>query len=94
MTTDSPRKRVAIFFASSTDHTRLLAEAEVHCWVVPSDNNNSSSRTQYVLVVNGIDLEMVKRGPQLHLTCLFVTSDQRATYGVKVVNRAVEDLLS
>ena len=94
MTTDSPRKRVAIFFASSTDHTRLLAEAEVHRWVVPPDNNNSTSRTQYVLVANGMDLEMVKQVPQLHLARLFVTSDQSTMYGAKVVNRTLGDLSS
>eukprot|EP00977_Amphora_coffeiformis_P016761 scaffold5296_cov163-Amphora_coffeaeformis.AAC.16 len=84
------------FFASSTDHTRLLAEAQVHRWVVPPDssnnnNNNASSSTQYVLAAHGMDLEMVKKVPQLHLARLFLTSDSGTMNGAKVVNRTLGD---
>lgn len=72
------------FFASSTDHTRLMANAEVHCL-----EHLSVKGKQYVLVAEGMDLEMVKKVPQLHLARLFLDHD--VMFGAKVVNRTLGD---
>jgi hypothetical protein len=69
------------FFASSTDFTRLLAEAEVHC--IPQDDGS----TQYVMAASGTDVEMVKKVPQLHLARLSVLD--KTLFGAKVVNRTL-----
>jgi hypothetical protein len=62
----APQRRP--FFASSTDHTRLLADAQVHR--LPTDPTNSNLQHQYVLVAAGMDLVMVQKVPQLHLARL------------------------
>jgi hypothetical protein len=71
------------FFASSTDHTQLLAEAEVHC--IPKD----AGMKQYVLTANGMDLDTVQKVPQLHLARLVL--DGKKIHGAKVVNRTLGD---
>lgn len=79
------------FFASSTDHTRLLNEAEVHRL---DDNNtiddSSGTVRQYVLVDYGMDVETVRKVPQLHLGRLFLL-DGKIIYGAKVVNETLGD---
>jgi hypothetical protein len=70
------------FFASSTDHTRLLAEADVHCI-------SKDGMKQYVLAANGMDLETVQEVPQLHLARLAL--DGKKIHGAKVVNRTLGD---
>ncbi|KAG7349229.1 hypothetical protein IV203_011826 [Nitzschia inconspicua] len=75
------------FFASSTDHTRLLQEAEVHCLVEEDDNETGINKRQYVLVDYGMDLATVKKVPQLHLGRLFLEGN--TIYGAKVVNRTL-----
>jgi hypothetical protein len=69
------------FFASSTDFTQLLAEAEVHCF--PQDDGSM----QYVMAASGTDVDMVKKVPQLHLARLFVLD--KTLFGAKVVNRTL-----
>jgi hypothetical protein len=69
------------FFASSTDHTQLLAESEVHC--IPQDDGS----TQYVMAASGIDVDTVKKVPQLHLARLSVLD--KTLFGAKVVNRTL-----
>jgi hypothetical protein len=69
------------FFASSTDFTRLLAEAEVHS--IPQDDGS----TQYVMAASGTDAATVKKVPQLHLARLFVLD--KTLFGAKVVNRTL-----
>jgi hypothetical protein len=69
------------FFASSTDFTRLLDEAEVHR--IPQDDGS----TQYVMAASGTDADMVKKVPQLHLARLFVLD--KTLFGAKVVNRTL-----
>lgn len=69
------------FFASSTDHTRLLKEAEVHCL----DQEDGSM--QYVMVAGGTDKGLVRKVPQLHLARLNLKD--RTLYGAKVVNRTL-----
>jgi hypothetical protein len=70
------------FFASSTDHTRLLAEADVHCI-------SKDGMKQYVLAANGMDLDTVQKVPQLHLARLAL--DGKKIHGAKVVNRTLGD---
>jgi hypothetical protein len=69
------------FFASSTDFTRLLDEAEVHR--IPQDDGS----TQYVMAASGTDVDMVRKVPQLHLARLFVLD--KTLFGAKVVNRTL-----
>ena len=69
------------FFASSTDHTRLLKEAKIHC--LPLDDG----KTQYVLAADGVAMDVVKKVPQLHLARVYL--DGSKIYGAKVVNRTL-----
>lgn len=69
------------FFASSTDHTTLLRDAEIHC--LPLDDG----KKQYVLAASGMEADMVKKVPQLHLSRLYL--DKSKIYGAKVVNRTL-----
>lgn len=81
------------FFASSTDHTRLLADAQVHRLEIDADT------LQYVLVASGTDIDLVQKVPQLHLARLFLSrgsgdadgdNNMGATmYGAKVINRTL-----
>jgi len=67
------RRQRRPFFASSTDHTRLLAEAEVHR--LPSSSAaKDDHHQQYVLAASGMDAAMVQKVPQLHLARLLVFS--------------------
>jgi len=68
------------FFASSTDHTQLLSNAEVH-------KLTTDGGYQLVLAAQGMDLDTIKKVPQLHLARLFVLND--TMYGAKVVNRTL-----
>lgn len=74
------------FFASSTDHTRLLHDAEVHRLPVAKDGVR-----QYVMASAGMDAAMVHKVPQLHLARLFV-EDNGTLYGAKVINRTLGSL--
>jgi hypothetical protein len=69
------------FFASSTDHTRLLAESEIHCLPL------SDGKRQYVLAAGGMELDVVKKVPQLHLARIYL--DGSKIYGAKVVNKTL-----
>lgn len=69
------------FFASSTDHTRLLKEAKIHC--LPLDDG----KKQYVLAADGVAMDVVKKVPQLHLARICL--DGSKIYGAKVVNRTL-----
>jgi len=72
------------FFASSTDHTRLLADSQVyrldgdadHCFL-------------YVLAAGGTDPELVRKVRPLHLARLLVDTKQNIMWGAKVVNRTL-----
>lgn len=72
------------FFASSTDHTRLVSEAQVHC--ISQDGNIQ----QFVLAADGVDLDTVKKVPQLHLARICL-QDGKKIFGAKVVNRTLGD---
>ena len=69
------------FFASSTDHTRLLKDAKIHC--LPLDGG----KKQYVLAPDSVGLDMVTKVPQLHLARIYL--DGSKIYGAKVVNRTL-----
>jgi hypothetical protein len=69
------------FFASSTDFTQLMAEAEVHR--IPQDDGS----TQYVMAASGMDVATVKKVPQLHLARLSVLD--KTLFGAKVVNKTL-----
>jgi hypothetical protein len=75
--------KVQSFFASSTDHTFLLHEAQVHRLLGPDKNC-----VQYVMAAVGIDMETVKKVPQLHLARILV-SDNRLLHSAKVINRTL-----
>jgi hypothetical protein len=69
------------FFASSTDHTKLLQEAQVH----RLDERGGMKR--YVMAAEGMDLETVKKVPQLHLARL--DRKDAIIFGAKVINRTL-----
>lgn len=70
------------FFASSTDHTRLLKEAAIHRF-----HENAQNRVTYILAASGADKKTVESVPHIHLARLFV-KDQ-TLYGAKVINRTL-----
>lgn len=72
------------FFASSTDHTRLLKESEIHC--LPQTRGNNL----YVLAAGGMDKDVVQKVPQLHLARIYL--DGNKIYGAKVVNKTLGDI--
>jgi hypothetical protein len=61
----------------------LLKDAEVHRL------DGDDGQHQYVLVDYGMDLETVRKVPQLHLGRLF--RDGKTIYGAKVVNKTLGD---
>jgi len=65
------------FFASSTDHTSLLQESQVH----------RLGNHLYVMAAAGMDAATVQKVPQLHLARLLV--DNEVIHGAKVVNRSL-----
>jgi hypothetical protein len=75
------------FFASSTDHTKLLKEAKIHCI---SQDGNTNGIQQFVMAGDGMDFDMVKKVPQLHLARIWML-DGKKIYGAKVVNRTLGD---
>ena len=68
------------FFASSTDHTRLLSESQVF-------RLEKDGHMLYVLAAGGSDEETVQKVPQLHLARL--CADSTSMWGAKVVNRTL-----
>lgn len=75
LSSSKPTQTVRSFFASSTDHTRLLQESRV--FRLPQsdngDNNNSNKETDhvmYVLAASGSELALVQKVPHLHLARL------------------------
>jgi hypothetical protein len=80
------------FFASSTDHTTLLQNAEVHRLVgqgVGSGGTVEAAPCQYVLVAQGTEVGLVQKVPQLHLARLWWDPSTNTIYGAKVVNRTL-----
>jgi len=89
------RRQRRPFFASSTDHTRLLAEAEVHR-LPSSAAKDDDHHQQYVLAASGMDVAMVQKVPQLHLARLLVScstssSSEQTTvlHDAKVINKTL-----
>lgn len=72
------------FFASSTDHTTLLKESQVHR-IQQSDNVT----TLYVMAANGVETENVQKIPQLHLARIYFDNATFTMYSAKVVNRTL-----
>lgn len=70
------------FFASSTDHTVLLRDAQVHSLV-----DNDIGVVRYVMAADGTDLATVQKVPQLHLARL--DRKDNTLFGAKVVNRTL-----
>lgn len=75
------RPTTRTFFASSTDHTQLLKESQVHR--LPQDDGS----TLYVMAAEGMDADTVQKVPQLHLARL--TMQDNVIGGAKVVNRSL-----
>jgi hypothetical protein len=96
------------FFASSTDHTTLLAQAEIHVLPVAAgttnDNNGKTTTQQIVLAPSGMDFDTVCKVPQLHMARLLLTTTRTTNddnndeiviilHGAKVVNRSLGSIL-
>jgi hypothetical protein len=80
------------FFASSTDHTTLLQNAEVHRLLVGQavgGGRDAPPQYQYVLVAQGTEVGLVQKVPQLHLARLWWDPSTNTIYGAKVVNRTL-----
>lgn len=71
------------FFASSTDHTNLLQTAQVHR-LDDDTTSGTSNKCQYVMAADGMEVDVVKKVPQLHLARLY--REGPVIYGAKVVN--------
>jgi hypothetical protein len=74
------------FFASSTDHTTLLAQAEIHVLPVANtpatvnDGNTPTTTTQQIVLAPcGMDGETVRKVPQLHMARLLLTTTSSTT---------------
>jgi hypothetical protein len=61
-----------------------LAESEIHCLPL------SDGKRQYVLAAGGMELDVVKKVPQLHLARIYL--DGSKIYGAKVVNKTLGSL--
>jgi hypothetical protein len=70
------------FFASSTDYTRLLKEAEVFRF-------QENSGWLYVMAAGGSEESTVIKVPQLHLARLHLDAKENIVWGAKVVNRTL-----
>lgn len=83
------------FFASSTDHTTLLANATIHCIPYDVHQGISSNSTedeyyglrQYVLIPNDTPLEVALKVDKLHLARL--SADKNIVFSPKVVQRTL-----
>lgn len=75
------------FFASSTDHSTLLQNAEIHKLLVEGIISDTAT---YVLAAEGVESNMVQKVPQLHLARLYLRQDATTAtsilFGAKVVN--------
>ncbi len=69
------------FFASSTDHTNLLANANVH------RVGEKHGERSYILIPDGTDLELALKVDKLQLARIF--ADGKHIYGAKVVQRTL-----
>jgi hypothetical protein len=65
-----------------------LKEAKLHC--ISQDDNNNNGIQQFVMAADGMDFDMVKKVPQLHLARIWLL-DGKKIYGAKVVNRTLGD---
>ena len=80
-----------LFFASSTDHTTLLSNAQVHC--INNNNNNTnnndnvSNQKLYILLPNDVSLDLAKKVNKLHLARL--STNENIIFGAKVVQRTL-----
>lgn len=73
------------FFASSTDFTTLLQTADVHCL-----QQDDGVTKQYVLAASGMEEDMVKKVPQLHLARIYLK--ENTIFGAKAVNTTLGNL--
>jgi hypothetical protein len=105
----TPRATITkrLFFASSTDHTTLLAQAEIHVLSVAAaaaaavDESTTTTTTttqQIVLAPTGMDVDTVRKVPQLHMARLLLTTTTTNNnsneivmtfHSAKVVNRSL-----
>mmetsp|Transcript_3532 Transcript_3532/g.5427 ORF Transcript_3532/g.5427 Transcript_3532/m.5427 type:complete len:269 (+) Transcript_3532:103-909(+) len=79
-----PRPRT--FFASSTDHTSLVANATVHR-VDNANDAEGGTRRDYILVPDGTPLEVVLKVDKLQLARL--SSAGNLLFGAKVVQKSL-----
>ncbi len=77
------------FFASSTDHTKLLSNAKVHCISQEGETDNSKhyAKRQYILLPNDISLDLALKVDKLHLARL--SANRNMIHGAKVVQRSL-----
>ena len=75
------------FFASSTDHSTLLETAEVHKLEDETPTDGGGGVIKYVIAASGMDIDQVKKVPQLHLARIH--RDGNTIYGAKVINKTL-----
>jgi hypothetical protein len=70
------------FFASSTDHTTLVANAKIH-----RVGDDKYGKRTYILIPDGTDIDLALKVDKLHLGRIF--ADKNYIYGAKVVQRSL-----
>ena len=75
------------FFASSTDHTTLLANAKAHRVILSTDNDTQDEESMYILIPEGTSLELALKVDKLHLARLYTRGN--LIYNPKVVQRSL-----
>lgn len=75
------------FFASSTDHTTLLANAKVHSVPASGGGGDEYGLRQYILIPEDTPLEIALKVDKLHLARL--SANRNLIFGAKVVQRSL-----
>uniref|UniRef100_A0A7S3PWW3 Uncharacterized protein n=1 Tax=Chaetoceros debilis TaxID=122233 RepID=A0A7S3PWW3_9STRA len=84
--TRSIRIRCRTFFASSTDHTTLLANAKVHM-ITNNGSGDKYGERSYILIPDGTDVDLALKVDKLHLARL--KANKNLIYHAKVVQRSL-----
>lgn len=74
------------FFASSTDHTTLLANAKVHM-IANDGSDDKYGERSYILIPDGTDVDLALKVDKLHLARL--KASKNFIYHAKVVQRSL-----
>lgn len=77
------------FFASSTDHSQLLAQAQVYKLSPCTVHSSTAILQPYVMAAAGSDSILVAKVPHLHLARLYVDEHTGTLMGAKVINHTL-----